>query len=137
MPPTGCRAPTAQTPEFVGSSDDLRVLTTLWPDAPLTASAPLRAAQIIATILRAAPSLHARCQRNCHAACCPPPGGSKLDLCSGSEGTPGSLRVGQVGSATSLALAPAQSARGLGKERERCSLAARRAAHLCCAEAGG
>ena len=38
----GGRAPKAQTPKFVGSSDHLRVLTALRPDAPLRYADGLR-----------------------------------------------------------------------------------------------
>ena len=49
------------------------------------------------SILRAVPSFHGARQRNCHASCGPPPSGCLLVLCSASVGTPGRLRVGQLG----------------------------------------
>ena len=132
--------PRAQTPKFVGSSDHLRVLTALRPDAPLRCANGLRSVAGgadrrddppgRALVARNAPEELSRCVR-------PPPGESKLDLCSGSEGFRGAFASAKAGGAASLALALRSLPRGLGKERERCSLAARRAARLCCAEAGG
>ena len=90
--------------------------------------ASLRVAQIIATILRAVPSYHEARQRNCHASCGPPPGGCLLDLCSASVGTPGRLRVGQVGWCRLAGARPRSIGAVPGKERERCSLSARRCA---------
>ena len=80
------------------------------------------------TILRAVPSFHEARQRNCHASCGPPPGGCLLDLCSASVGTPGRLRVGQVGWCRLAGARPRSIGAVPGKERERCSLSARRCA---------
>jgi hypothetical protein len=80
------------------------------------------------TILRSVPSFHEARQRNCHASCEPPPGGCLLDLCSASVGTPGRLRVGQVGWCRLAGARPRSIGAVPGKERERCSLSARRCA---------
>ena len=136
---SGCRASKAQTPRCVGWWMNCAVLTAL-PAYSLRCAART-ASRFVAggadhrTILRAVPTFHKARQRNCHALCEPPPGESELDLCSASVGTPGRLRVGQGCSAASLALAPAQSARSLGRREKGVPCCS--ALRLCCADAGG
>jgi hypothetical protein len=82
--------------------------------------APLRPAQIIATILRAFPSFHTTRQHKLSRRVRPPPGGCLLDLCSASVRTPGRLRVGQVGWNLLASARPRSVGAVPGKER--CSL---------------
>jgi len=130
---SGQRIPTRSTDSpSCGLADELRP-----PRCAAGLLAPLRYANGLPlrcggadhqTILRSVPSFHEARQRSCHASCGPPPGGSELDLCSASEGTPGRLRVGQVGRCHLAGARPRSIGAGPGKERERCSLAARRCA---------
>jgi hypothetical protein len=73
--------------------------------------------------------------KSCHASCGPPPGESKSIRCSASEDFRGGFALVELDGAASLALAPAQLARGL-ERREKGIPLLLGGGRLCCADAG-